>query len=138
VYKEKLLSLIDELGLSDCAQIISGLTDISQRINGASMFVLSSKAEGMPNALIEAMSMGVLSISTDCPAYGSRMLIENNKNAVLVPIGDEKKMAAEMVRLIEDEPLAYEIRHNAVAIRERLNPEKTANAWLGYIDTIVK
>lgn len=137
-YKERLLALISKLGLTDCAQIISGLTDISQRINGASMFVLSSKAEGMPNALIEAMSMGVLSISTDCPAYGSRMLIENNVNAVLVPIGDVKRMAEEMARLISDEPLADKIRHNAVAIRERLEPEKTAKAWLEYINTIVK
>ncbi len=137
-FKDKLLTLIDELGLTDCAQIISGLTDISRRINGASMFVLSSKAEGMPNALIEAMSMGVLSISTDCPAYGSRMLVENNVNAVLVPIGDVKKMAEEMSRLIEDESLANKIRHNAIAIRQRLNPEKTAMAWLDYINTIVK
>ena len=137
-YKDRLLSLIDELGLSNCVQIISGLTDISQRINGSSMFVLSSKAEGMPNALIEAMSMGVLSISTDCPAYGSRMLIENNVNAVLVPVGDVKKMAEEMIRLIDHETLADSIRHNAVAIRERLNPEKTAKAWLDYINKIVK
>jgi glycosyltransferase involved in cell wall biosynthesis len=137
-YKERLQALIDELGLSECAQIVSGLTDISRRINGASMFVLSSKAEGMPNALIEAMSMGVLSISTDCPAYGSRMLIENNQNAVLVPIGDVQKMAEEMERLIDDQFLADKIRHNAVAIRERLNPEKTANAWLDYINSIVK
>ena len=137
-YKERLQTLIDELGLSDCAQIISGLTDISQRINGASMFVLSSKAEGMPNALIEAMSMGVLSISTDCPAYGSRMLIENNKNAVLVPIGDVERMAEEMTRLIDDAPLADMIRHNAVAIRERLNPKKTAKAWVEYINAIAK
>lgn len=137
-YKEKLLALIEELGLTDCAQIISGKTDISQRINGASIFVLSSKAEGMPNALIEAMSMGVLSISTDCPAYGSRMLVENNVNAVLVPIGDVKKMAEEMSRLISDKPLADRIRHNAVAIRERLEPEKTAKAWGDYINTIAK
>ena len=81
--------------------------------------------------------MGILSISTDCPAYGSRMLVENNKNAVLVPIGDVQKMADEMSRLIEDEPLANEIRHNAVAIRERLNPAKTAKAWLEYINKIV-
>ena len=137
-YKERLQTLIEELGLSDCAQIISGLTDISQRINGASMFVLSSKAEGMPNALIEAMSMGVLSISTDCPAYGSRMLIENNENAVLVPVGDVKRMAEEMARLIEDTVLANKIRHNAVAIRDRLNPKMTAKAWVEYIDTIIK
>ena len=137
-YKDRLLALIEELGLTDCAQIISGKTDISQRINGASMFVLSSKAEGMPNALIEAMSMGVLSISTDCPAYGSRMLVENNVNAVLVPIGDVKKMAEEMSRLISDEPFADRIRHNAVAIRERLKPEKTAKAWVEYINTIAK
>lgn len=136
-YKEILQALIDELRLSECTQIISGLTDISQRINGASMFILSSKAEGMPNALIEAMSMGVLSISTDCPAYGSRMLIENNHNAVLVPIGDVERMAEEMTRLIDDESLADMIRHNAVAIREKLNPEKTAKAWLDYISAIV-
>lgn len=137
-YKERLLALIRELGLDDCAKIVSGLTDISLRINGASMFVLSSKAEGMPNALIEAMSMGVLSISTDCPAYGSRLLIENNENAVLVPVGDVKRMAEEMVRLIDDTALADKIRHNAVAIRERLNPDKIAKAWLEYINTIIK
>ena len=137
-YKERLLALISELGLNDCVQIVSGMTDISQRINGASMFVLSSKAGGMPNALIEAMSMGVLSISTDCPAYGSRMLIENNENAVLVPVGDAKRIAEEMVRLIDDTALADKIRHNAVAIRERLNPEKTAKAWVEYINAIAK
>jgi glycosyltransferase involved in cell wall biosynthesis len=136
-YKGRLLRLIDDLNLSDCSQIVGGVTDITQRINGASMFVLSSKAEGMPNALIEAMSMGVLSISTDCPAYGSRMLIENNVNAVLVPVGNETIMSEEMNRLVNDEALSNSIRHRAVAIRERLNAEKTANAWLEYINKIV-
>ncbi len=136
-YRERLNALINDLNLSDCVQIVSGVSDISRRINGASMFVLSSKAEGMPNALIEAMSMGVLSISTDCPAYGSRMLIENNVNAVLVPVGDTRKMAEEMVRLIDNETLADTIRHNAVFIRETLDPVRTSQAWMDYIQTIV-
>lgn len=137
-YKERLMTLIDSLGLSDCAEIISGKSNISDRINGSAMFVLSSKAEGMPNALIEAMSMGVLSISTDCPAYGSRMLITNNENAVLVPVGDVNIMANEMCRVIEDEVLANKIRQNAVAIRDRLEPSKISTAWINYVQTIVK
>lgn len=135
--KDSLLNQIVELGLCNCVEIISGKTNISELIKGAELFVLNSNTEGMPNALIEAMSMGVLSISTDCPIYGPRMLVEHGVNAYLTPLRDPVKLAELMSLALEDSSMADSIRHEAVKIRERLEAGKIFTQWRTYIEGIV-
>lgn len=132
--KNELVSQISELGLITSVEIISGKTNISELERGAELFVLSSIAEGMPNALIEAMSVGVQSISTDCPAYGPRMLIEQGVNGYLVPVGDVDLLAKKMCYAIEHPEQATIIRKNAVKIREKLNPDNISRQWLDYFN----
>jgi glycosyltransferase involved in cell wall biosynthesis len=125
-------------GLDNCAEIIKGKTNITELINGAELFVLPSNTEGMPNALIEAMSVGIMSISADCPIYGPRMLIENGVNGYLTPVGDEDALYKNMCKAIENKTAATAIRHEAVSIRQRLNEEKIFKCWMDYIHKLAK
>lgn len=75
---------------------------ISDVIQNAAMFVLSSDFEGIPNALLEAMSLGVPCISTDCSPGGAAMLIQNKLNGLLVPRGDVAALADAMSWYIEN------------------------------------
>ncbi len=134
--KIELLNLIESLQLKDKVEIIEGKRNISELINGADLFVLPSNVEGMPNALIEAMAMGITSISTDCPAYGSRMLIQDGENGYLVPLDDVTSLAKVMNRAVS-EPNRERIIKNSLKIRERLDADKTADKWICYFKKIL-
>lgn len=110
---------------------------IKDKIINASLFVLSSRYEGMPNALIEAMALGLPCISTDCPCGGPRYLIKNNINGVLVPVGDENKLSFEMKRLLNDKDLCLKLSKNATKVAELLNPNKINKLWIDFIEEIL-
>lgn len=102
------------------------------------MFVLSSDFEGMPNALIEAMATGIPSISTDCPSGGSRELIENNVNGILIPVGDKNAMVEAMCKLADDNEFAETLSQNGVKLQESLNSEVICKKWYDYFERIIK
>ena len=134
--KDELIKLSVDKGISDFVEIICGKTNISELIKGAELFVLNSNTEGMPNALIEAMSMGILSISTDCPIYGPRMLVKHGVNAYLTPVGQTESLANLMNYAIDNKELGDRIRQNSVHIRERLNKDRIFSHWEKYIESL--
>ena len=77
-----------ELGVNEKVKLLGYVENLGDKIQDATMFVLSSDFEGMPNALMEAMALGLPVISTDCPAGGSKYLIENGNNGLLVSVND--------------------------------------------------
>ncbi|MBQ7976254.1 MAG: glycosyltransferase, partial [Clostridia bacterium] len=101
------------------------------------MFVLSSDYEGMPNALIEAMAAGIPCISTDCPSGGSAELIINNKNGILVPVGNKKAIFDAMCELSKDKELAKRLSINAVELKVRLSLDKIAKEWFNYMGKVM-
>lgn len=103
----------------------------------AKMFVLSSDFEGMPNALIEAMATGIPSTSTDCPSGGSRELIENNVNGILIPVNDKDAMVEAMCKLADDEEFAEMLSQNGVKLQETLNSEVICKKWYDYFERII-
>lgn len=135
--EDELKEFIKRHDLSDSVSIVKDKSNIIDLINGASLFVLTSNNEGMPNALIEAMSMGILSISTDCPIYGPRQLINHGVNGFLTPIKDEKKLAKMMLYALSH-PDANKIRKEAYKIREKLDPDMIYNQWKMLIENFNK
>ena len=103
----------------------------------AAMFVLSSNLEGMPNALMEAMALGLPCVSTDCDGGGARFLIEDGVNGLLVPKNDVDAMAAAMDKVLSDPEMANRLGTEAHKICERLAPEKIYKEWEDYICHIV-
>lgn len=136
--RENLEKQIDRLGLQK-AVLLPGQIDYNTILNliqEAEIFVLSSDNEGMPNALMEAMAMGLPSISTDCPCGGPRMLINNNVNGILVPVGDIQKMANAILYLIENKEAAESLGKEAAKIRNTLNGEIICEKWINYCNLI--
>ena len=95
------------------------------------------KKEGMPNALIEAMSIGLPSIATDCPCGGPASLIENGKNGILVPVGDADAMAEAMDTLLNDDEMRINMGLEATKIREMVNTDFVYGQWKNYMETLM-
>jgi len=90
--RPKLEALVRELGLEEDVAL-PGLVDNPYKfMKRAAVFVLSSRWEGLPNALIEALALGTPVVATDCPG-GVREILEDGKWGYLVPIGDIKALA---------------------------------------------
>ena len=86
--KQKLEALIEELSLKDRVFLMGRAINIVEVLQKADLFVLTSKYEGMPNALMEAMMVGVPCISSDCKT-GPCSLINNQVNGLLYSNGNE-------------------------------------------------
>ena len=98
--RDRLEALIDRLGIAGNAQL-AGFTDrLPQELSQGSFFVLSSRFEGLPMVVLEAMSCGLPVVSFDCPT-GPRELIAPGVDGVLVPPGDVRGLARAMVEMIE-------------------------------------
>ena len=89
-------NLIKELHLENFVLLPGRNKDVLNCINDCAAFILSSDYEGMPNALIEAMCMGMPVISTDCPSGGPRELIHNGENGLLIEINNVEGMKKAM------------------------------------------
>lgn len=111
---------------------------LEKDIADAAMFVLPSNYEGMPNALMEAMTLGIPSISTDCPCGGSRYWIEHMKNGQLFPVGDVDALEKAILFYIMNPEKAEEMGKQA---REKLKSatlDKVYVQWKNYMEQVTK
>lgn len=130
--REKLVTTISECQLEDKVFLPGNIPDIHQKIADAEMFVLSSNYEGLSNALLEAMMMGLPCISTNCA--GSDEYIEDGVNGLLVPVGDKEKMARAMERLIEDDVLRTSIGKAGKKSVEQCDSQIVMKKWCETIE----
>lgn len=127
---------VRELNLKESVELPGAFQNVLEKMKESYMFVLSSDFEGMPNALMEAMALGLPCISTDCPCGGPRELIEDGENGILIPTNDVDSLADAMLHLITNEDAAREIGHNASNIRETLSIDKMFEAWMDFLSKI--
>ncbi|RKX91166.1 MAG: glycosyltransferase [Spirochaetes bacterium] len=104
-----LRKLVRQLGIEDKVLFLGFQKDIYKYIKIADVFVLSSRYEGFPNVILEAMACGVPVISTDCPD-GPNEIIVNGVNGMLVPPDDVNAMAQAIVRLLNNDKLKEKFR----------------------------
>lgn len=121
------------LGLEK-AVLFPGRSDtIYEQIHASRIYVLSSKVEGMPNALIEAMALGLAVISTDCPCGGPRMLIQDGINGLLVPVDDRQAMTDAILKILGDPELEEALGREAHKLIEKVHPDKVNKEWENYL-----
>ena len=136
--RQALEEYVGTLPCKDRISFTGAVDDVAKRMSEASIFVLPSKIEGMPNALIEAMVMGMACISTDCPCGGPRDLIAaDESNGILVPVDNVDAMAMALKRLITNDPLRLSMGDNARKIIATLHPDMVNKQWKNYIENVM-
>lgn len=122
---------VREMIASNSNILLMGKTsDVASVIQNACATVLSSDYEGIPNALLESMSLGVPSISTDCSPGGAAMLIRNKENGLLVPRGDIKALASAMEYIITHSKEAERMGVQAMEVNELYDEKAIADKWI--------
>ena len=112
--RDDLRRQIDAAGLGDRVELAGATKDMGAAMAEGSIFVLSSRLEGFPLILLEAMSKGLAPVAFDCRT-GPGDILDDHRNGLLVPDGDVDALAAAMAELMADEDLR---RRCAAAARE--------------------
>lgn len=119
--------------LENRVMLYGKVSDIENYLAKSDIYVLSSNYEGMPNALMEAMAVGVPCIATDCPCGGPRSLIQDEKQGLLVPCRNANVLANTMRELLKNEKLRREM---SLAERKRANefaPDIIFKQWESFL-----
>lgn len=133
--KNALIELVRQLNLSDKVYIEDFAKDIHEKVKDAAMYVSTSDYEGISNAMLEALAIGVPCVCTDCPAGGARMAIQDGVNGLLVPTKDVASLVVAMKKIIDSAKFSDQLSKNAVKVKERWNIEEIARKWLEVVES---
>ncbi|XRQ14571.1 glycosyltransferase family 4 protein [Actinomadura welshii] len=133
--RDRLRALIAELGLTGHVELCGLTRDLHGEMARASIYALSSRREGMPMVIIEAMGMGLPVVSFDCP-YGPPELIEHRRDGLLVPTGDVAALTAALRELIEEPALRDRLGERAVHSARSYELEHIGVLWSRLISSL--
>lgn len=131
--RSELQAQIDALGMADRIQLRGAVHDIFKKIADAELFVMSSDYEGFPNALVEAMALGLPIISTDFSTGVARGLI-GPENGRVVPVGDDEALARAMEELLADSALRERMASSNREKAKGYGIQAIARQWARVID----
>lgn len=125
--RDELQAYIDEKGLRNLVHLCGKVDNVPERIQDAYMFVLPSDYEGLSNALLEAMGIGLPCITTNCA--GSDDAIQDGENGLIVPIQDRDAMEKAIRKLIEDHERAEIMGKKARESMSRYKVDNVVDQW---------
>lgn len=126
--RSNLESLISAMGLQDRVRLAGKVPQPSHILGQADLFVLSSRFEGFPNALMEAMACKLAVISTDCP-NGPRDIVRDGVDGLLIPPDDVNALAKGMDRLMANPMERQRLGAGATEVVKRFSIEKIMSMW---------
>ncbi len=133
----KLEKLILELQAGEYIFLPGKAEDVFCKLQTARFFILSSRHEGMPNSLLEAMALGCICVSTDC-SFGPNEIIADGKNGLLVKNQSQEKMVEALERVYTDKELQKTVSENALDIRNRNSVIYIGEQYLRYFRRVCK
>ena len=135
--KNELIELINHLNLQERVSLCGRNHNILAALLDSDLYILSSDYEGMPNALMEAMAIGLPCISTNC-LTGPSDLIKNGTNGILIPVGDMNALVNAMKTIIKNINKTKFIGRNArelILSKYKINncSEKLLGVFMGNV-----
>lgn len=134
--KEILEDIIRKHNAEEYIKLMGASDTLEKDLADAAVYAFSSDWEGLPNALIEAMALGLPIVATDCPCGGPRTVMEDGVSGILIPIKDQRALADGINRLIENPEYAEELGRNAAKIAGIANGKAIFEKWRDYIEEI--
>lgn len=134
--RESLQKKIYNYKLNDRISLLSACKDLWDKIHDASLFVLSSDFEGMPNALMEAMALGIPCLSTDCRPGGAHTLIKDGINGFVIPRKDTNALAEKMLYILTHPDVSKKISEGGRKIAYTHNEKETFDKWEAFLGKI--
>ncbi len=135
--KELYEQIIREEGIEGKVKLFDYVKDVESVIAGCSAFVLSSRFEGIPNVLIEAMSVGVPAVATDCTPGGPAFLTDNGKRGLLVQVDDVDAMADAICKILESPKLSEQLSEAGKEICSLFEEKSIAKQWVDMFTQII-
>lgn len=132
---DRLKSQVTQAGLERRVHTPGPVGNMVDWYERADIFALSSRYEGFPNALLEAMAGGCASVAFDCDT-GPADIIEHDANGLLVPAEDTDTLAAALAALMDDPQRRARLGGAAQAVRERFSEERVLGDWKKLIDDL--
>ena len=136
-YEGEIKALAKELGISGSVLFHGNHPHVISEIQDMGMYVMTSRFEGMPNALIEAMACGLPCVCTDCE-FGPAELIEDGVSGLLAPVDDVQAVAEAMMKIAGDRELARKLSKGAEKIRLSHSGDEICRRYRDYILSVIQ
>lgn len=133
--KKYLQNMAHEFEISDQVEFLGFRSDVNKIMRSSEIFCLSSRFEGLPMVLLEALSQKMACISFDC-ITGPSEIIENNFNGFLVEDQNIEEMTLKLTELIENESLRRKFQNNAPHVLDKYSIENVGNKWMKLFEEI--
>ena len=131
----ELTAQVERLGLTDSVELLGFRADVPELLCAADVFVSSSRWEGSPGAVIEAMALEAPIVCTDIAA--NTEVFGGEACARLVAVGDEAGLAAELVSVLREGPTPDHVSRARDRFLERFTIDRVAAAMVAFYDGIV-
>ena len=129
---------INGLNMHNRIFLPGNVDNVAEKIEKAKLFVMTSDYEGMPNALMEAMALGIVCISTNCPCGGPRFLINDKENGFLFELNDKEHLKELMKEvLLNKEDNLFQISEKAKKRMQDFKEEKISKLWIDFIENVI-
>jgi GalNAc-alpha-(1->4)-GalNAc-alpha-(1->3)-diNAcBac-PP-undecaprenol alpha-1,4-N-acetyl-D-galactosaminyltransferase len=135
--RAELEELRSKLDLKNRVHFLGQVQNVNAHLRQADIFLLSSRFEGFPMALCEAMACGVPVVATDCLS-GPREIITDGVDGILVAMEDVDALANGMDILMADPVKRQQLAQAAPQILERFGLEQVMNRWKEAIDKVIQ
>ncbi|MEV5501050.1 glycosyltransferase family 4 protein [Nonomuraea fuscirosea] len=134
--EENLARQVVEAGLEDKVELPGPTTDVGGELEKSSIFVLSSRHEGFPMTILEAMAKGLAIVSFNSP-HGPKEMIKNGVDGLLVKPRTNANLAAAIIRVIEDEQLRRDLAARAQETAHKYDPDVVGKKWDALLEELL-
>lgn len=131
--KAQLMQYVAKLEAANNIHFPGYIDNINEIMRYSSIYVSSSNYEGISNSMLEALALGVPSICTDCPVGGARMVIQNDKNGILIPVGDSDALFYALRKIARDQVFSESLSKEAIKIKSKFSMKAIAEKWIDII-----